>query len=109
MTNDVLVNASNYLQDFESDVITLVRRQVVYSEIVISKTRYEEIKNDWDLNDNLDSLEELTEQMLTDEPMKCLGDELESWMLFHGDVTSCSDDLICWTDKEWEDFHYLKY
>ena len=108
MTNDVLVNASNYLQDFESDVITLVRRQVVYSEIVIPKTRYEEIKNDWDLDDNLDSLEELRNEMVTDEHMEYLGSELESWMMFHGDVTDCSDDLICWTDKEWEDFCDLK-
>lgn len=108
MTNDVLVNASNYLQDFDSDVITLVRRQVVYSEIVIPKTRYEEIKNDWDLNDTLDSLEELRNEMVTDEYMEYLGSEEESWMMFHGDVTDCSDDLICWTDKEWEDFFYLK-
>ena len=106
MTNDALVNASNYLQDFDSDKITLVRRRVVYSEIVISRTRYEEIKNDWNLNDNLDSFEELKNEMVTDEHMGYL--EEESWMMFHGDVTDCSDDLICWTNKEWDDFYHLK-
>ena len=106
MTNDVLINASNYLQDFDSDVITLVRRQVVYSEIVIPKTRYEEIKND--LDGDLDFLEELRNEMVTDENLEYLGSEEETWMMFDGDVTDCSDDLICWTDKEWEDFYHLK-
>jgi len=29
-------------------------------------------------------------------------------MMFDGDVTDCSDDLIFWTDKEWDDFFFLK-
>lgn len=108
MTSPTLNDIAKYYEDPNSDQITLVRRQIVYSEIVIPKSRYEEIKNKWDLEDDLSSFEELKNEMITDDCMEYIGDEQESWMMFHGDVTDCSDDLIFWTDKEWEDFFYLK-
>lgn len=104
MTNPTLINVSKHLQDPDSDMITLVRRQVVYSEIVIPKDEYERIRNEEDF----DSYEDLKDKMVTDDCMRYVGDEEETWMSFSGDVTSCSDDLIYWTDKEWDDFWYLK-
>jgi hypothetical protein len=104
MTTSTLSDLAKYYQDLDSDQITLVRRQIVYSEIVISKDEYEKIKND----DDYESLDELRSKMVTDDCMKYVGDEQESWMLFHGDVTDASDDLIFWTDKEWDDFWFLK-
>lgn len=107
MKSRTLNDLVKYHEDLESDVVTLVRRQIVYSEIVISKDEYERIKNEDDDYD-YESLEELRNKMVTDECMKYVGDEQESWMLFHGDVTYATDDLIFWTDKEWEDFWFLK-
>lgn len=106
-----LSNLANYIEAQQSDVITLVRRQVVYSEIVISKDRFKEIQNTYDefMYDYADdTLEDLKNEMVTDEVMKDFGDEEESWMLFHGDVQDCTDDMISWTDKEWSDFNRLK-
>ena len=104
MKTPTLSDLARYHEDPDSDVITLVRRQVVYSEIVISKDEYQKIRSDEDC----DSLDELKGKMVTDECMKYVGDEEESWMLFEGDVTGCSDDMIYWTDKEWDDFWFLK-
>lgn len=108
MTSYTLNDIAKFHEDPNSDQITLVRKQIVYSEIVIPKSRYEEIKNKWDLEDDLSSLEELRSEMVTDDCMEYIGDEQESWMMFHGDVAECSDDLIFWTNKEWDDFFYLK-
>lgn len=108
MISPTLSDIAKYYEDPNSDQITLIRKQIVYSEIVISKSTYEEIKNKWDFEDDLSSFEELKSEMVTDECMEYIGDEQESWMMFHGDVTGCSDDLIFWTDKEWENFFYLK-
>lgn len=105
MKTPTLSDFAKYHEDPDSDEITLVRRQIVYSEIVITKEEYERIKN---ADDDYESLEELRSRMTTDDCMKYVGDEQESWMLFHGDVTDASDDLIFWTDKEWESFWFLK-
>lgn len=100
-----LSDLAKIIEDPESDLVTLVKRQIVYSEIVISRKEFEEIQKS---DDNYEDYEDLKEKMITDECMKYLGDEEETWMLFSGDVTSASDDLICWTDKEWDDFWFLK-
>jgi len=108
MTSVTLSDIAKFHEDPDSDQITLVRRQIVYSEIVIPKSRYEEIKSKWDLEDDLSSFDELKSEMVTDYCMECIGNEQESWMMFDGDVTDCSDDLIFWTDKGWNDFFFLK-
>lgn len=108
MTSVTLSDIAKYHEDPNSDQITLVRRQIVYSEIVIPKSKYEEIKNKWYLDDDLSSFEELRSEMVTDDCMESIGDEQELWMMFDGDVTDCSDDLIFWTDKQWCDFFFLK-
>ena len=102
-----LNDLANYIEDPESDVVTLVRRKVVYSEIVISKNRLKQIQNDFDDYD-YDLLDELKNEMVTDDVMEQFGDEEESWMVFHGDVQDCTDDMISWTNKEWSHFSSLK-
>jgi len=108
MTSQIGLNdLANYIEDSESDVVTLVRRQTVYSEIVISKNRLKQIQNAFG-DDDYDLLDELKNEMVTDDVMEQFGDEEESWMLFHGDVQDCTDDMISWTDKEWSYFNSLE-
>jgi len=51
-----LSQIANLMEDSDSDNVTLVRRQIVYSEIVISKDKFKEIQsayNDDDYNRQL--------------------------------------------------------
>ena len=102
-----LSQLANRLEDPNSDVVTLVRRQIVYSEIVISKDNFKKIQ-DAAKDYEHDPYFELVEQMVTDEVMKEFGDDEDMWIAFSGDVQQCTDDMIAWTDREWDDFYQLK-
>ena len=102
-----LSQIANLMEESDSDNVTLVRRQTVYSEIVISKDKFKEIQSAYN-DDDLTQYDELLEQMETDEVMKVFGDEEEMWIAFSGDVQECTDDMIAWTDREWDDFYQLK-
>ena len=66
-----LSQIANLMEDSDSDNVTLVRRQIVYSEIVISKDKFKEIQGAYN-DDDLTQYDELLEQMETDEVMKDL-------------------------------------
>ena len=102
-----LSELANLIEDLDSDVVTLVRRKIVYSEIVISKDKFKEIQDAYN-DDDLTLYDELVEQMVTDEVMKEFGDNEDMWITFSGDVQQCTDDMIAWTDREWDDFFQLK-
>ena len=110
--NPTLINAANQLEDSDSDVITLVRRQVVYSEVVIPKNRLrhiQEIYHDYDDDSEYyDLVDTLRTEMVTDDVMEYFGDQEETWIFFHGDVQNYTDDIISWTNREWDELAYLK-
>jgi hypothetical protein len=103
-----LSELANVIEDLDSDVVTLVRKQTVYSEIVISKDKFKEIQ-DAAREYEHDLYFELVEQMVTDEVMKDIGDEEEEWLAFSGDVQQCTDDMITWTDRKWDCFTQLSF
>jgi hypothetical protein len=104
---ETLSAIADVIEDLESDVVTLVCRQVVYSEIVISKDKFKQIQDCYSSGD-YEPLEQLKDEMVTDEVMKEFGDVEETWIAFSGDVQQCTDDMIAWTDREWNDFYQLK-
>jgi hypothetical protein len=111
-SQNTLINAANRLEHSNSDVITLVRRQVVYSEVVIPKDRLKHIQETYhnydDDSDYYDLVNQLKTEMVTDDVMEYFGDQEETWIFFHGDVQNYTDDIISWINREWDELAYLK-
>lgn len=86
----------------DSKKVTLVRRRVVYEELVVSKEEFNHMNQ---------SLKECDDEFyLSELPMKDFGfpdfaEEETQYIAFPGDVTSFTDDAIgfLFEDKEWTD------
>jgi hypothetical protein len=83
----------------DSEKVTLVRRRVVYEELVMSKSEFDAM-NEKAYDDEEFCLSELE--------MKDIGfpdftDEQTQYIAFPGDVTSCTDDAIAflYQNQEW--------
>ena len=90
----------------DSDKVTLVRRRVVYEELVMTKTEFDAM-NAKTYSENWKDGEEF---YLSDLKMEDIGfldfaDEQTEYIAFPGDVTSCTDDAIMflYKNKEWID------
>jgi len=86
----------------DSDKITLVRRRVVYEELVMSKNEFDA------MNEKLSSDEEefsLYELKMKDIWFTELTDDSTEYVAFPGDVTSATDDAIMflYPNQEWTD------
>jgi hypothetical protein len=86
----------------DSDKVTLVRRRVVYEELVMSKDEFDA------MNEKLCSDEEefsLYGLKMKDIWFTELTDDSAEYVAFPGDVTSCTDDAISflYENKEWTD------
>jgi hypothetical protein len=87
----------------DSEKVTLVRRRVVYEELVISKKEFdkmnEHIKEHWYDDFYLSKLQ------MKDFGFPDFAEEETQYIAFPGDVTSFTDDAIgfLFEDKEWTD------
>ena len=82
------------------EMVTFVKRAVVYSEVTLSKSEFIKMMNDeepWEY-----FCEEIEPKMVTDDVMKDFGNEFNKYAIFEGDISSMTDDVIGMCDFEWE-------
>ena len=91
----------------DSEKVTVVRRRVVYEELVMSKDEFDKMNRS--INNRFEESCEY-EFYLSELKMKDIGfpdftDDETLYTAFPGDVTSCTDDAIAFMfkNKEWTD------
>ena len=85
------------------ELVTFVKRAVVYSEVTLPKSEYLKMLNSEE--PALHFEEEIEPKMITDDVMEDFGKELDKYAIFEGDISSMTDDVIAMCDFEWE--HYM--
>ena len=88
----------------DSEKVTLVRRRVVYEELVMSKDEFDAM-NEKLISEGEDDEFYLDELKMDDIQFPCLSDDSIVYVAFPGDVTSFTDDAISflYENKEWTD------
>ena len=86
----------------DSEKVTLVRRRVVYEELVMSKNEFEKMNQ---RNLHIDDGFYLSELKMTDIQFPDFTDEETKYIAFPGDVTSFTDDAIgfLFEEQQWTD------
>jgi hypothetical protein len=104
--NPAIANVLGYDLDAmtDSEKVTVVRRRIVYEELVMSKSEFDAM-NKKTYSENWDDDEEF---YLSELEMKDIGFPdftNEEYIAFPGDVTSCTDDAIAflYKNQEWID------
>lgn len=96
------VNAMN-----DSEKVTLVRRRVVYEELVMSKDEFDKMNRSINDRDQESGEYEfyLSELKMDDIGFSDFTEYETLYTAFPGDVTSCTDDAIAFMfkNKEWTD------
>ena len=85
----------------DEEMVTFVKRSVVYSEITLPKSEFIKMKND-EYSDEY-FCEEIEPKMITDDVMKDFGDMYNEYAVFEGDIYSMTDDVMSMCDFKWED------
>jgi hypothetical protein len=89
----------------DPEKVTIVRRRVVYEELVVSKEEFnkmnKQLKAEWNDDFYLDGLD------MVDINFPDLADMETTYTAFPGDVTSCTDDAIAFlfVDQKWTESH----
>ena len=98
------VLAENMGWDTESaqneEMVTFVKRAVVYSEVTLPKSEFIKMMNDEEPSEYF--YEEIQPKMVTDVAMRDFGNEFNKYAIFEGDISSMTDDVIAMCDFEWE-------
>ena len=84
----------------DEEMVTFVKRAVVYSEVTLPKSEFIKMMNDEEPQYYF--YEEIEPQMITDDVMEDFGRELDKYAIFEGDISSMTDDVIGMCDFEWE-------
>ena len=84
------------------EMVTFVKRAVVYSEVTLPKSEFIKMMNDEEPSEYF--REEIEPQMVTDDVMKDFGNEFNKYAIFEGDISSMTDDVIGMCDFKWERF-----
>lgn len=91
----------------DSEKVTLVRRRVVYEELVMSKDEFDKMNrgiNNYD-EESCEYEVYLSELKMEDIGFPDFTEDETLYTAFPGDVTSCTDDAIAFLfkNKEWTD------
>jgi hypothetical protein len=96
--NPVLTNTMGW--DTQSaqneEMVTFVKRATVFSEVTLPKSEFIKMQNDSD-----HFYEEIEPKMITDEVMKDYGNDFNQYVVFEGDISSMTDDVVQMCDFEW--------
>ena len=84
----------------DEELVTFVKRAVVYSEVTLPKSEFIKMMNDEQPEEYF--WEEIEPKMVTDVTMKDYGDMYSKYAIFEGDISSMTDDVIAMCDFEWE-------
>jgi hypothetical protein len=90
----------------DNEKVTVVRRRVVYEEVVMSKEEFEKMNEEVESRDFY-----LSELEMEDIGFPDLTEDASEYIAFPGDVTSCTDDAIAFLfqNQEWtEQFDTIK-
>ena len=90
----------------DEEMVTFVKRSVVYSEITLPKSEFIKIlKNDEYTSEYSSEYfeEKIEPKMITDDVMKDFGDMYNKYAVFEGDIHSMTDDVMAMCDFKWED------
>jgi hypothetical protein len=89
----------------DSEKVTIVRRRIVYEELVVSKEEFnkmnKQLKAEWNEDFYLDDLN------MVNINFPDLADMETTYTAFPGDVTSCTDDAIAFLfdNQKWTESH----
>ena len=78
------------------EMVTFIKRATVFSEVTLPKSEFIKMQNDSD-----HFYEEIEPKMITDEVMKDYGDDFNQYVVFEGDISSMTDDVVQMCDFEW--------
>ena len=84
----------------DEEMVTFVKRSIVYSEITLPKSEFIKMKND-EYSDEYFA-EQIEPKMITDDIMKDFGDMHNKYAVFEGDIYYMTDDVIAMCDFEWD-------
>lgn len=84
------------------EMVTFVKRAVVYSEITLPKSEYIKMQNAYHPSDYF--FEEIDPKMKTDRVMEDLGKDFNKYAVFEGDISSMTDDVIAMCDFVYDDY-----
>ena len=84
----------------DEEMVTFVKRSIVYSEITLPKSEFIKMKNA-ECAENYFN-EEIEPKMITDDVMKDFGDMHNKYAVFEGDIYYMTDDVIAMCDFEWD-------
>ena len=84
----------------DEEMVTFVKRSIVYSEITLPKSEFIKMKNA-EYAENYFN-EEIEPKMITDDVMKDFGDMHNKYAVFEGDIYYMTDDVIAMCDFEWD-------
>ena len=85
----------------DEEMVTFVKRSVVYSEVTLPKSEFIKMKNDEYPTEYFE--EQIETKMITDEVMKDYGDMYTKYAVFEGDISSMTDDVMAMCDFDWDD------
>ena len=83
------------------EMVTFVKRAVVYSEVTLPKSEFIKMKNDENPTEYFE--DQIETKMITDEVMKDFGDMYNKYAVFEGDISSMTDDVMSMCDFNWDD------
>ena len=84
------------------EMVTFVKRAVVYSEITLPKSEFIKMKNDDFPSEYF--FEEIEPKMVTDDVMRDFGNDFNQYAVFEGDISSMTDDVIAMCDFVYHDY-----
>ena len=85
----------------DEEMVTFVKRSVVYSEVTVPKSEFIKMKNDENPTEYFE--DQIETKMITDEVMKDFGDMYNKYAVFEGDISSMTDDVMSMCDFNWDD------
>ena len=85
----------------DEEMVTFVKRGVVFSEITLPKSEFIKMKNADEPSEYFS--EEIEPKMETDEVMEDYGYVHSRYAVFEGDISSMTDDVIGMCDFEYQD------
>ena len=84
----------------DEQMVTFVKRSVVYSEVTLPKSEYLKMMNDTYPDEYY--REKIEPKMVTDDVMEDFGQDENKYVTFAGDISTMTDDVLAMSDYEWE-------
>ena len=83
----------------DKELVTIVKKAIVYSEVTIPKSEYLKARDLDELGEHF--YNNIEPKMETDDVMEDFGNQHDEYVVFEGDVSSMTDDVIAMSAYQW--------